>query len=175
MIAKCRMIIKFVEIVKEIVSRAYQTLIKAAQTLSQLLPNMEQIYLPRQMCRFRKLPRSRIWQPWLPHIELTKKTSNFLVFHSINYKKPFVSVLRLNIWSSWLVFVTNKLICNILKSNNYIFTIFFPCLLPLPHFSASLPRSIATLLHGICTSVPRHETFRFLRMQWLLKLLSLWK
>ena len=47
MMAKCRMIIKFVEIVKEIVSRAYQTLIKAAQTLSQLLSNTEQIDLPR--------------------------------------------------------------------------------------------------------------------------------
>ena len=47
MIAKCRMIIKFVEIVKKIESRAYQTLIKAAQTLSQLLSNTEKIDLPR--------------------------------------------------------------------------------------------------------------------------------
>ena len=38
---------KYGEIVKKIVSRAYQTLIKAAQTLSQLLSNTEQIDLPR--------------------------------------------------------------------------------------------------------------------------------
>ena len=56
-------------------------------------------------------------------------------------------------WTSLLLFVTNELICDILKSYYYIFIVFFPCLLPLPHISASLPRSIATLLHGICISV----------------------
>ena len=56
MIAKSRIIIKFVEIVKKIVSRAYQILIKAGQKLSQLLPNKEQIGLPRnETCRFLRM------------------------------------------------------------------------------------------------------------------------
>ena len=47
------MIIKWVAIVKMIVSRAYQIRIKAGQKLSQLLPDNEQIDLPRnETCRF---------------------------------------------------------------------------------------------------------------------------
>ena len=34
----------------------------------------------------------------------------------------------------------------------YILTFIIPCLLPLPHISASLSRSIDTLLHGSCNS-----------------------
>ena len=53
MMAKCRMIIKWVAIVKKIVSRAYQILIKAGQKLSQFLTIKEQIDLPRnETCRF---------------------------------------------------------------------------------------------------------------------------
>ena len=65
-------------------------------------------------------------------------------------KRNYISVLKLDIWISLLLSFSNKLILRISLSCNYIFTIFFPCLLP--HISASLPRSIATLLHGICTS-----------------------